>query len=316
MAKFSIIIPVYNTANYILKCLDSVYNQTFKDYEIIVINDGSTDNSHNIINENKKKYNIKYFKIDNQGLSAARNYGIQNASGEYLIFLDSDDFIENKLLEKINYEVQNNISLDVIRYQIRLVDEKYQLIKTYNEKSFSNCNGIDAFTKITKYQFVELACCYAIKRSYFLEKKFKFAKGMYHEDFGLIPLVIMQASSVSSIDYIGYNYLQRNNSIMNNNDYQKTVKKAFDFLAHYKNLYKQIEQVTEIKKEDKKVFYSFIANSVILKASQLKGKDQDEYLKQIKELDVSKDILTDSVFRKLKKILLKFNIKLYLKVMK
>ena len=101
MKKFSIIVPVYNVENYLEKCLDSLINQKHNSYEIIIINDGSTDNSQRIIDNYKKKYPklISSYKKGNGGLSSARNYGIEKSTGEYLLFVDSDDYISENCLE-------------------------------------------------------------------------------------------------------------------------------------------------------------------------------------------------------------------------
>ena len=141
--------------------------------------------------------------------------------------------------------------------------------KEYPEVGFDPVKGPTAFSKICKYHFVENAWCYAIKRSYWENEKFEFAKGMIHEDFGLIPLVIMKAKRVMSIDTIGYNYRQRQNSIMSAKNYEKTKKKVNDFLRHYVFLMKEINK-TDL---DATVFKSFIANSLILKITELEGKD-------------------------------------------
>ena len=98
MPKFSIVIPVYNVEDYIKECLDSIMNQTFKDYEVIVVNDGTKDNSMDIV----KKYKVKTINQENGGLSAARNNGAKHAKGEYLLFIDSDDTIEPDLLKELN----------------------------------------------------------------------------------------------------------------------------------------------------------------------------------------------------------------------
>ena len=102
MIKISVIVPVYNTEKYLPKCLDSLVNQTLKDIEIIIVNDGSPDNSQKIIDDYVKKYkNIKAFEKKNGGLSDARNYGIKKASGEYIAFLDSDDYVTVDMYEKM-----------------------------------------------------------------------------------------------------------------------------------------------------------------------------------------------------------------------
>ena len=103
MVKVSIIIPVYNVEKYISKCLDTLVNQTLEEIELIVVNDGSTDESENIIMKYKEKYpdKILYLKKNNGGLSDARNYGVNYAKGEFIAFLDSDDYVELDTYEKV-----------------------------------------------------------------------------------------------------------------------------------------------------------------------------------------------------------------------
>ena len=253
MPKFSIIVPVYNVEEYIDDCLKSIKSQTFKDYEVIVVNDGTKDNSMDIV----KNYDVEIINQENGGLSSARNTGVKKAKGEYLIFLDSDDYIEKDLLKKINDSIKDNP--DVVRFQIKEVYTDKEI--DFNEESFNTTNGVEAFNKIVKYHFIENAWCYAIKRSYYLENKYEFKKCTYHEDYGLMPLVIIKAPKVKSISYIGYNYRQRENSIMSSKDYKKTIKKVDDFYNHYKYLVKEIDK-TDI---DSKIFKSYITNSLLIK---------------------------------------------------
>ena len=103
MTKISVIVPVYNVEELLPKCLDSLVNQTFDDYEVIVVNDGSPDNSQKIIDDYYKKYPniIKPLKKENGGLSSARNYGLKYATGEYVLYVDSDDYVSSDILEKM-----------------------------------------------------------------------------------------------------------------------------------------------------------------------------------------------------------------------
>lgn len=303
MPRFSIIVPVYNVEKYIDKCLESIVNQTFDDYEVIVVNDGTKDNSMDIV----EKYPFKVINQKNQGLSVARNNGVREAKGEYLVFLDSDDYIDKDLLKQIDKSLKNKP--DVVRFQIREVYENRESVD-YNEESFSSLDGVSAFSRICKFHFVENAWCYAIRRDYYLKEKFKFMKNTYHEDFGLIPLVIMKASVVNSVSYIGYNYLQRNNSIMNNRDYNKTKKKVDDFYLHYKFLVSEIDK----SKLDFLVFKSFISNSMILKITELVGKDYRVYRRVLKDEGVYDNILADTFVRRLKKAILKISPKLFFKL--
>ena len=109
MAKVSVIVPVYNVEKYLDVCLDSLINQTFDDFEIICINDGSTDSCLNILRQYAKlDRRIKIFSQKNLGLSAARNAGMKQANGEYIVFVDSDDFLSPVALEKMHTNMSEN----------------------------------------------------------------------------------------------------------------------------------------------------------------------------------------------------------------
>ena len=313
MIKYSFIVPVYNTEKYLKKCLDSLVNQTYKDFEIIVVNDGSTDKSSNIISKYQKKYkNIIVIDKENEGLSMARNRGVQKSSGKYIIFVDSDDYVSNKLLEEVDKKIDDN---DILRFQIATEDEEYTKINEYHEEGFESMCGYDAFKYLSSYHFVEPAWCYVIRKNYYIENKFSFKKGVYHEDFGLIPYVIYKARKVKSIDFIGYYYIQRNGSIMNNNDYKKTVKKAFDMLEQYKTMRLFAKNINRKNNLDD-YFLSYISNSVIVKARELKKDERKVYINELKKLNVFDGVLVNTKIRRFKKYLMKHNLNLYLKVVR
>ena len=118
--KFSIIIPCYNTAQYIDKCLESILSQNYQDYEIIIINDVSTDNLLAVLAKYKENPKIKIFSYQNQGVAQARNEGISKASGEYIMFVDPDDYITPNAL-RILYEETQKDQYDAIRYGFRKI---------------------------------------------------------------------------------------------------------------------------------------------------------------------------------------------------
>ena len=313
MIKYSFIVPVYNTEKYLKKFLDSLVNQTYKDFEIIVVNDGSTDKSSSIISKYQKKYkNIIVINKENEGLSMARNRGVQKSSGKYIIFVDSDDYVSNKLLEEVDKKIDDS---DILRFQIATEDEEYTKINEYHEEGFESMCGYDAFRYLSSYHFVEPAWCYVIRKNYYIENKFSFKKGVYHEDFGLIPYVIYKARKVKSIDYIGYHYVQRNGSIMNNNDYKKTVKKAFDMLEQYKTMRLFAKNINRKNNLDD-YFLSYISNSVIVKARELKKDEKKVYINELKKLNVFDGVLVNTRIRRFKKYLMKHNLNLYLKVVR
>ncbi|NLL02513.1 MAG: glycosyltransferase family 2 protein [Mollicutes bacterium] len=299
MIKFSIIIPVYNVEKYIEKCLQSVFNQTYNNYECILVCDKSTDNS-DIIVDKFIKLNKKINKITaiNTGLSEARNIGVNASSGEYILFLDGDDYYEKDFLETINSNLFDQP--DLLRFQVREVYP--DKIINHSEVSFDNKNGIDSFDYIKKYHFIENAWAYCYKTEFYLKNEFSFMKGCVAEDFGLIPLIIAKANKVKSINYIGYNYIQREGSLMSNKNYNHKIKKMDDMIFQAKNLYKKFKDIDNNEK-----FLEFINNSLIYYSTTLKYCDFKRFKYEIKELNVYDYIPNNNFKRKIKKMLIKGN---------
>ena len=293
MNKFSIIIPVYNVEKYLRKCLNSVINQTYKDYEVIIVCDKSEDNSEKIVDEYIKKYkNFKKLFYKNTGLAKARNIGISVATGEYYLFLDSDDFYEEKLLEEIEKNLDD--SIDLLRFQIQEI--KNEKVIKYTE------NGIKAFSNIVKYHYVENSWCYCYKASFWKKNNFTFENGCIAEDFGLTPYIIFSASSVKSINYIGYNYLQRDNSLMNDKNYEKKIKKMNDLILQAN---KQKEKIKY--KENNNEIISFLNDSLIYFSTTLNKKDYKHYNKILKKTGCFDYIQSKTLKQKIKKFILKNN---------
>ena len=135
MTKISIIIPVYNGEKYIEKCLDSIKNQTFKDYEVLIINDGSKDNTKKLIEKYLNDKRFKLFNRTNHGIGASRNFGLDESSGEYICFIDSDDYVDKKYLEKLyNKILKENLDIVVCNY-IELSEElNIEKFRRYTEE--------------------------------------------------------------------------------------------------------------------------------------------------------------------------------------
>ena len=247
MKKISIIVPVYNSEKYVEKCIDSIIAQKYENKEIIVINDGSTDKTE----EKIKKYidKIKYIKKENTGVADTRNLGIKEATGDYIMFVDADDYIDENLLESIKPYIENNV--EMIKYKAIEVNlsneeknsncENCKQNSNQNETklegvSFGVTTGAEAFSKMCfKDVLIDIPWMYLYKKELFENKEF--IKGLYHEDFGLIPLIIVQAKTFVSTDIYGYYYVQSDNSITRNEDYEKTKKKVYDLLIHYVIIY-------------------------------------------------------------------------------
>ena len=320
MYKLSVIIPVYNSEEYILRCLKSIINQKLgKDkIEIIVVNDGSKDNSEAIIRtfiakeEKRQNVDIKYFSKENGGLSDARNYGIERAKGEYLSFVDADDYIKETLYEDIFNAYDN---FDLLKFKAIKVDSKGNEIERFNGPCFEDYLGEDGFEKLYGIDnLVEPAWLYIYNKEFFKKNNFKFAVGRYHEDFGLTPYVILKSKSMYSIDYYGYYYVQNDNSITTDRDEEKIYKRAEDILYFYDEMIKSIDTlgIDEKSKENLKIYHT---NILILEVENLKNrKHRRKYIRGIKKRKIINNIKIKNFKQLLKKILLKISIRLYLKL--
>lgn len=295
--KYSIIIPVYNVEEYLDRCLKSILNQTYSNYEVIIVNDGSPDNSDNIIKSYEKEdKRFKEYKKVNGGLSDARNYGLKYATGDYLIFIDADDYIENNYLEKVNDVLEKNKDIDVLKFKIKLVDEGGNLIRMENGL---NKEGVTSFDELVKLEFLEPAWSYVYKLSFWKENNFTYLKGMIHEDFGLTPEILMKANKIYYLNSYLYNYVQRNGSIMSSNNKEKLHKKAYDMLYQYDRLIKINYN------KDTKVYKSFLANALISKTNTLDKEEQKKYKEELRKRKVIDNLIDDTLKRKIKKIIYK-----------
>lgn len=314
MPKISVIIPVYNTEKYIEKCLYSLEEQVMQDFEVIVVNDGSTDDSEKVIKEymKKSKLNIKYLEKENGGLASARNYGLEYVSGKYISFLDSDDYIDNNLFSDLEKYVDEDI--DLIKFKMKTVNEDGRILEKLSGPVFNVCSGEEGYKKLcTTDKYIDPACIYLYRTEFFTGNNFKY-KLRYHEDFGLTSLVIIQAKTFVSTEIFGYNYLQTDESLTRSKDYEKEKDRAKDMLAHYDNMMKIIDVYDNISEETKDLVKRYYTNSVILKANTLKKNDKKQYIQEIKNRFMYRNIKPVNLKQRIKRKLLKYNVRLYLKM--
>lgn len=314
MKKLSIIIPVYNTEKHLKKCFDSIVNQNNSEIEVIVVNDGSTDNSEVIIKEYTNKYKdvFTYYKKGNTGVADTRNFGIEKATGEYIMFLDSDDYIDKKLYDNIKKYIDEDIEL--IKYKMQRIDENDKIIEIVQGATFEKVTGEEGFNKLYGTDvLLDSPCVYVIKKDIFIRNNLKFKVGTEHEDFGLIPFVIVLAKSMVSTNFYGYYYVQSQGSLMRNENYQKTIKRIYDALGHYENAkeYSQKINVSKLTQENIMIYYT---NAVILKARDLKEEERKKYIEELKKRKVFKNIKARNLKQMIKKILLMIDMNLYLRL--
>ena len=249
----SIIITAYNAEKTIEKCLNSILDTEYNDYEIILVNDGSIDNTEKII-ELFASDKIRYYKKANTGVADSRNFGIDKAKGDYITFVDSDDYVCSNYFEKIDKYI--NEGVDIIKRKGIIVSKnKEQKIKG---ATFDITTGEDAFNKLCFTDiYLDTLWSYIIKKSLFIDNNLYFGKDRFHEDFGLLPLLILKANKMVSLDNYVYYYVQTDKSIMREKNIDKTLKKAKEqkwYIQELKNrkVYRNIK-VRNIKQLIKKI---------------------------------------------------------------
>lgn len=313
MKTISVVIPVYNVEKYLAKCLESVVKSNFHNIEIIVVNDGSTDNSEAIISEYKEKYsNIKYIKKTNGGLSDARNEGVKLASGDYLCFLDSDDYISESLFQDLEKYIESDY--DLIKYKMIKVDEGYSEIERVDGPVFECKSGEEAFNELYASDvMLQPAWLYLYKKSFWDENKFEYPVGKKHEDFAITALVMLKAKTVASTNVFGYYYVQSSSSITRGNDEEKKYLMALDLLTHYDYMIGKIKEydIGDKTKENIKGYYT---NCIILKLKDLSGDRKKAYISEIKKRNMYQNIKIKNIRQLIKRVLLSINVDLYLKM--
>ena len=245
-------------------------------------------------------------------MSDTRNVGINEATGEYIMFVDSDDYLEKELLNRLEQYMEKGI--EMIKFKAQTVTENGEKIKVMNGPVFDITTGEDAFSKMCfEDELMETAWLYLYKTELLRKNEFKFAKGLYHEDFGLIPLTILKAKTFVSTDICGYNYVQSSSSITREKDYKKTVTKVNHLLEHYDRIIEEIEKydITLKTKENVKIFCT---NSILLRINELKKEDKKQIIKEIKKRKMTQNIKVRNLKQLFKRIILEISIPLYLKI--
>ena len=241
MIKISIIIPVYNAEKYLKKCIDSVINQNVESKEIILVNDGSIDNSQEIIDEYVAKYPdmIKAIKQENAGQAVARNVGIENASGEFLAFLDRDDYLEEN-----SYQLALNKAecddLDIVCF------DYYEIINGRKEEKqhyFLNTDDV-----VRKYIVSETSPCNRIvKRKIFIDNNVRFLENKIYEDLATIPTLAKYTKKIGYIPDRVYDYVIRENSTMRYATYNSKIEDIFYAVEKLYNDFKDTEYMEELE---------------------------------------------------------------------
>jgi hypothetical protein len=205
MVKVSVIVPIYNSEKYLKRCIDSLVNQTLSDIELILINDGSTDSSDSII----RSYNdsrIKYFKRSNHGIGATRNFGIDKAVGEFIGFVDSDDYVESDFYEKMYNECINK-NLDIV-----ICDHYIEKKNTCDELHFINFDVCNLNESPNLLMDINLAPWNKIYRKSLLDDTTYYPIGVKYEDTPWVAKMFLRANRIGKLNECLYHYIVHSNS--------------------------------------------------------------------------------------------------------
>ncbi|MFC2080840.1 glycosyltransferase family 2 protein [Bacteroidota bacterium] len=224
----SIIVPIYNTENYLRKCIDSLLVQTYKHIEIILVNDGSLDNSQNIINEYYKNYPHQIISVtkNNGGLGSARNFGLQFARGDYIGFLDSDDYVEPIMYEKLINKVKEE-SAQLVICDFYFVNEQGKIL---DKTQIGGHHDLNIHSKIYAHKYGRTEVYNKLyHRDLFFTTGIRYPDGWF-EDYPTTPLLIEAANIIAYVEEPLLFYLQRKGSIMNKTFYGFS-NKNYDILS-------------------------------------------------------------------------------------
>lgn len=293
MVKLSIIVPIYNVEQYLHKCVDSLLNQdiSLSEYEIILVDDESPDMCPKICDDYAAAYeNIQVVHRKNGGLSAARNSGIEVATGKYIMFVDSDDYIEPNVLSGLLAQAEQD-NLDVLRYRLQYVNPQYEVYNPYKSDPFKGNDYSEEPTDGVTFLNTRMStACYAwafvLKRE--LLDGCLFTPGIYFEDTDWTPRMLCKAKRVASTNTIVYNYLQREGSITNAVNRSNQKKVLDDKMRLIETMQCQAQELSKHGKE-KRWFARMIADTVISIMGILSTQFYDErtaYLAKLKESDV------------------------------
>lgn len=274
MKKISIIVPVYNVEDYLKRCIDSLISQTYSNIEIILVDDGATDNSGKICDEYEEKdERIKVIHKKNGGLSDARNVGLDKSMGDYVCFVDSDDYIEKDMIENLYNIIEKDNSdisccAKVLEYSNKTIER--------NNRSMFCIDNISGLGKMFTFDDIDTSACDKIfKKELF--HNVKFPLGKYYEDMGTIYKIFEKAKKISHTPKIGYHYCIRDNSITK----EKFSAKQFQLLYFAEEIKDEMsKKYPEIKEQIYSFYYLQLIDILVkLKKASNFNEHKTEYKK-------------------------------------
>jgi len=304
--KISLIIPVYNVEKFLPRCLDSVASQTYADLEVIIVNDGSTDNSAQIVDRYvASNPNFTAYTIENSGQGGARNFGLKKAQGEYVAFLDSDDYIAPDCIEKLAAAAKSNNS-DIVVCTCYDVKEDGTVIAKIGNNITDGTTNIFESPQVLLNRVAPWGKLF--RRTVFGD--LRFVTRVWYEDMRLIPKLYLNADKITYIDDALLYYVQRAGSTMNNSNAARNLEliDAFEDLVSY---FEQKGVYDKIKDEIAFLVVDHIAVAAITRVVLSKAKDKKAIIKKLEDYISKFDSLYDNKYMPCltanKKLILQFN---------
>ena len=280
MKEISVIVPIYNVEKYLEKCLQSLKNQKFESYEVILVDDGSTDNSRKIAESYENSYRETFVLVsqENKGLSEARNTGMKYAKGKYICFVDSDDYVEESYLQEL-YKCIENEDADLVFCAFRSVDEEGNTIRNIFEQKF------DAGTIYTLKDRKDLlltqnaAWNKLSKKEIIVDNNLQFTQGACYEDLRFVKKYMLFASKFVYCNSVLYNYLIRQGSIMNSMGSKRNIE-IIDAIDEVIQFYKGRQILEEFHEEIEFLAIDHIYISTLVRLIRSGDKEQFEIIKK------------------------------------
>lgn len=271
--KYSILVPLYNKKEYLIKYFSRIVGQTYSDYEIVVVDDCSSDGSYEYLSDNYN--NIRLIKNDvNRGLGYTRNVLINNAKGKYVLFVDPDDYIEKNLLSEIDKEIND---VDILRFQnviepmskSKMEQERGKDKYRYGCKPEERLTGEEALLRwcLGERNINTFPWTYVIKKV--LYNGVYYPELNYLEDFAITPYLIAKAKKIKAIPYVGYHYLLYDNSLSSNDNNLSSKIKKIQTLYDVVQLAIINISSTNISNESKKIYIDDVINRYNIRKAKL-----------------------------------------------
>ena len=271
----TVVIPVYNVEKYLKRCIDSILIQEWKNYDILLVDDGSTDNSPQICEDYAKAYDIiSVIHKENGGLSEARNTGISNAEGEYVFFLDSDDWIEPNTFSDLA-EVIESDQYDIISFNPEFVKSEHDIIKS-DSKRTKRLTGKEALIDMFSYGFITgFATDKIYRKALFTKNTIQFPVGKYYEDLGTNYKLFLAAKKVYATNQKYYHYLIDNPDAITQSWNEKKLRDMFGF---YKEVFYSDFVRSQLNQEELHISQLYYVNGLThILASLYKAKLHKHY---------------------------------------